>query len=264
MRSSKETVPLYTLTLILTHEYVGRSNDTFDLYIGVVKAWYFGKYVRSYCVKVFGIIWYIQSVVHILCKIASTKSARAQALAVFGYFGCFHKTRHLPNPAEICAIGCQSPNAHIVRSPCCQIWAWIKLTPHLVMLEESVTFEKIQTLRKQKLTLKSDLSADILSSKVSSQVKCANSNNISRQHMGRNERLDLMGRFMIMIMGRITQKSNRRRLFYCSGSPRGGFKQSLTSGEKGVGLKVIFWSFLILSSTQQSHCSYKNTYTFSN
>ena len=49
------------------------------------------------------------------------------------------------------------------------------------MLEESVTFEKIQTLRKQKLTLKSgdDLSADPLSSKVSSQVKCANSNNIS-------------------------------------------------------------------------------------
>ena len=108
------------------------------------------------------------------------------------------------------------------------------------MLEESVTFEKIQTLRKQKLTLKSDLSAAILSSKVSSQVKCANSNNISRQHMGRNERLDLMGRIMIMIMGRITQKSNRRRLFYCSGSPRGGFKQSLTSGEKGVGLKAIF------------------------
>ena len=38
------------------------------------------------------------------------------------------------------------------------------------MLEESVTFEKIQTLRKQKLILKSDLSAAILSSKVSSQV----------------------------------------------------------------------------------------------
>ena len=253
MRSSKETVPLYTLTLILTHEYVGWSNDTFDLYIY--------KYVRSYCVKVFGIIWYIRSVLHILCKIASTKSARAQALAVFGYFGCFHKTRHLPNPAEICAIGCQS---HTLFPPCCQIWAWIKLTPHLVILEESVTFEKIQTLRKQKLTLKSDLSAAILSSKVSSQVKCANSNNISRQHMGRNERLDLMGRIMILIMGRITQKSNRRRLFYCSGSPRGGFKQSLTSGEKGVGLKVIFWSFLILSSTQQSHCSYKNANTFSN
>ena len=96
MRSSKETVPLYTLTLILTHEYVGWSNDTFDLYIGVVKAWYFEKYVRSYCVKLSGIIWYIRSVLHILCKIASMKSARAQALAVFGYFGCFHKTRHLP------------------------------------------------------------------------------------------------------------------------------------------------------------------------
>ena len=117
MRSSKETVPLYTLTLILTHEYVGWSNDTFDLYIGVVKAWYFEKYVRSYCVKLSGIIWYIRSVLHILCKIASTKSARAQALAVFGYFGCFHKTRHLPTRPRFVQLAARATHCSLPMLP---------------------------------------------------------------------------------------------------------------------------------------------------